>query len=48
MQVVDPWPSYWAANWFYDDPVYVDYWNDGYYLFDLRYPGVPISVEIFP
>jgi len=48
VQMVDPWPSNWASNWFYTDRVYLDYWNGGYYLFDSRYPGVPIAVEIFP
>jgi hypothetical protein len=48
VQVIDPWPAYWDPNWFYDDPVYVDYWNDGYYLFDPRYPGVGLAVEIYP
>ncbi len=48
VQVVDPWPSYWDPDWFYDDQVYIEYWNDGYYLFDSRYPGVPIAVEIVP
>ena len=47
VQVVDPWPGYWASNWFYTDPVYVEYLNDGYYLIDTRYPGVPLAVEIF-
>jgi hypothetical protein len=47
IQVVDPWPNYWAPNWFYTDPVYVAYLNDGYYLIDTLYPDVPLAVEIF-
>ncbi len=44
--VVDPWPEYWPANWYQTDDVYVDYTNDGYYMFDARYPGVGIAVSI--
>jgi hypothetical protein len=47
VQLVDPWPEYWAPDWYYTDDVYIDYWNDGYYLFDPRYPGVPIAVMIY-
>ena len=44
--VVDPWPEYWAADWFYSDDVYVVYVNDGYYLCDQRYPGVQLAVSV--
>src|SRR5437868_4802230 len=37
--LVDPWPEYWADNWYALDDVYVDY-NNGYYLYNRRYPGV--------
>ncbi len=47
VQVVDPWPNYWASDWFYNDPVYVTYLDDGYYLVDTRYPDYPLAVEIF-
>ena len=47
VQVVDPWPNYWASDWFYTDPVYLEYMNDGYYLVNTRDPGVPLAVEIF-
>ena len=43
---VDPWPGDWAANWYETDNVYVDYVGDGYYLFDTRYPGIGIAVDI--
>jgi len=42
---VDPWPEYWAANWYLEDDVYVDY-DDGYYLYNRRYPGVAIAVTV--
>ena len=47
VQIIDPWPEYWANDWFYTDPCYIEYWSDGYYLFNPRYPGVTIAVEIF-
>ena len=48
VQLFDPWPEAWAPDWYDTDDVYIDYMNDGYYLFDPRYPGVAIAVEIFP
>jgi hypothetical protein len=44
--VVDPWPEYWAANWYETDDVYVAYVNDGYYLYNTRHPGVAVSVSV--
>jgi len=44
--LVDPWPGYWANNWYDTDDVYVTYVNNGYYLFDQRYPDVAIAVSI--
>lgn len=38
---VDPYPEYWGPNWYQNDDVYVDYVNDGYYLFNRRYPQRP-------
>jgi len=43
---IDPWPGDWAANWYETDDVYIDYVNDGYYLYDRLYPGIPIAVTI--
>jgi hypothetical protein len=45
-RIVDPWPDYWAQDWYEFDDVYIDYENDGYYLYNTRYPGVGISVDI--
>ena len=45
--LVDPWPEYWADNWYDSDDVYIDYFGDGYYLCDRRYPGTRIAVNIF-
>lgn len=44
--VVDPWPEYWARTWYETDDVYVDYVNDGYYMYNRRHPGVAIAVNV--
>jgi len=44
--LVDPWPEYWANNWYETDDVYVDYVNDGYYMYNRRHPGVAIAVNV--
>ncbi len=41
-EIVDPWPAQWA----YDDDCYIDYVDDGYYLFDPRFPGMRLAVTI--
>jgi hypothetical protein len=43
---VDPWPEYWADNWYDTDDVYVDYVDNGYYLFNRRYPGPGIAISV--
>jgi hypothetical protein len=42
---VDPWPEYWSDDWYADDDVYIDY-EDGYYLYNRRYPTVPIAIAV--
>jgi hypothetical protein len=44
--LVDPWPGYWANDWYDTDDVYVTYVDNGYYLFNRRYPTVGIAVNI--
>jgi len=44
--LLDPWPEYWANDWYDNDDVYVDYGNDGYYMYNRRYPGVGIAISI--
>jgi hypothetical protein len=44
--VVDPWPEYWERTWYETDDVYVDYVNDGYYMYNRRHPGVGIAVNV--
>ena len=43
---VDPWPENWAPNWYDTDDVYIDYTDDGYYVYDRSYPGEGIAVTI--
>jgi hypothetical protein len=45
--VVDPWPEYWANNWYANDDVYVDYSGDGYYMYNRRYPRDRIAVSVY-
>lgn len=44
---VDPWPEYWANNWYDNDDVYVDYYGDGYYLRNRRYPNDRIAISFY-
>jgi hypothetical protein len=37
----------WPAGWSYDDTVYVEYLDGAYYLCDLRFPGVQITLNMF-
>lgn len=43
--LVDPWPEYWAENWYDTDDLYIGY-DDGYYLYDRRYPGVGLAITV--
>ena len=45
---VDPYPEYWGNTWYETDDVYVDYVDDGYYLYNRRYthrPGISINIS---
>ncbi len=44
--VVDPCPETWSPVWYRTDDVYVDYVNDGYYMFNRRHPGIAIAVNV--
>jgi len=37
----------WPAGWSYDDTVYVEYLDGAYYLCDLSFPGVQITLNMF-
>ena len=43
---VDPWPEYWGNNWYDNDDVYITYVDDGYYMYNRRYPTVGIAIRI--
>jgi hypothetical protein len=43
---VDPWPEYWASDWYDTDDVYVVYIDNGYYMFNHRYPNTGIAIRI--
>ena len=43
---VDPWPEYWGNDWYDNDDVYVLYVDNGYYLYNRRYPNVGIAINI--
>ena len=45
--VVDPYPEFWGDDWYQTDDVYVVYVDNGYYLYDSRYPGRPgVAISI--
>ncbi len=46
ISTVDPWPAYWGNDWYDNDDVYVDYVDNGYYLYNRRYPGIGIAINI--
>jgi hypothetical protein len=46
ISLVDPWPAYWGDDWYDNDDVYVEYSENGYYLFNRRYPGMGIAIRI--
>jgi len=43
---VDPWPEYWSDDWYDNDDVYVVYSDDGYYMYDRRYPRDRIAINV--
>lgn len=46
ISLVDPWPEYWGNDWYDNDDVYVTYADNGYYLYNQRYPNVGIAIRI--
>ena len=43
--LLDPWPEYWSDNWYATDDVYIDY-DDGYYLYNRRYPSARLAITV--
>jgi hypothetical protein len=37
----------WPRGWGYDDDCYVVYEGGAYYMYNLRHPGIHISLNIF-
>jgi hypothetical protein len=46
MTVVDPWPESWTEGWWNNDDVYIRY-DNGYYLYNNRYPDVGLAVKFY-
>jgi len=44
--IIDPWPGSWANDWYDTDDVYVVYVDNGYYLYNRRYPDVGMAISI--
>jgi hypothetical protein len=44
---MDPWPEYWSDDWYDNDDVYVVYSDDGYYLYNRRYPHDRIAITVY-
>jgi hypothetical protein len=38
----------WPAGWAYTDDCYIDFVDGGYFLFNLRHPGVRVAVTVLP
>jgi hypothetical protein len=48
LNMMEPYPEYWGADWDRSDDMYVDFNGGGYYLYDRRFPGragVAISIS---
>ncbi len=41
-EIVDAWP----AGWSYNDNCYIDFVDGGYFLFNLKHPGVRVAVTV--
>jgi hypothetical protein len=37
----------WPSGWSYDDDVYVEYVGGAYYMYNLRHPGIHITLSLF-
>ena len=46
ISTVDPWPETWGNDWYDNDDVYVNYVDNGYYLYNRSYPGQGIAINI--
>ena len=46
ISLMDPWPEFWGNDWYDNDDVYVAYTDNGYYMYNRRYPNVGIAISI--
>ena len=46
LNVLDPWPEYWAGNWYGSDEMYIGFTDGGYYLFNRSYPQDQIALSV--
>ena len=46
LSVLDPWPEYWATNWYGADDVYISFVDGGYYMYNRSYPGDRIALSV--
>jgi len=37
----------WPIGWDFNDDCYVEYVDGSYYMFDLRHPGIHITLNLF-
>jgi hypothetical protein len=44
--MIDPYPGNWANDWYDTDDVYVSYTDNGYYLYNRRYPGIGLAISV--
>jgi hypothetical protein len=45
--LLDPWPEYWADDWYDNDDVYIVYSGEGYYMYNRRYPRDRIAITVY-
>ena len=43
--LVDPYPGSWAENWYDTDDLYIGF-DNGYYLYDRRYPRMGLAITV--
>jgi len=44
--LLDPWPANWSQDWYEADDLYIDYDDDGYYLYNRDYPDQRLAITI--
>jgi hypothetical protein len=44
--LLDPWPANWSQDWYAADDLYIDYGDDGYYLYNRDYPQQRLAITI--